>query len=399
MARHLAMSALLIDSDPEAAHAHATSASRRGGRIAMVRETLAITAYATGDFALALRELRTYRRISGKDDQLALMIDSERGLGRPDRALELGRSIDLAKLPAEERVNVAIAMSGARLDQGNADLALAELEIEQLDRTRAFSYSPALFLAYAEVLGELGRTSEQADWERLAERAETALEAVQQGEHERIEVISEELQGEELAAYIEQYGDPFADEAVEDFEDDSDEPDDLPSEPESDTSSLEATAARGVENGAPAPVAESAAESAPEPEPEAEAAAAVPVSTPETPADGAPSDAPSAPDKSDDDEVRVEAARRDDEAELEALLAEDVVEPAQPVPADAAVDVDVPERVAEVVVDAAASGSADASADSGAPTKVNDTENANAAEAGDDAADDELTLFDLDEDR
>ena len=31
----------------------------RGGRIGVVRETLAITAYATGDFALALRELRT----------------------------------------------------------------------------------------------------------------------------------------------------------------------------------------------------------------------------------------------------------------------------------------------------------------------------------------------------
>jgi hypothetical protein len=59
-----------------------------------VRETLAITAYATGDYALALRELRTYRRISGKDDQIALMVDSERGVGRPDRALEVGRAVD-----------------------------------------------------------------------------------------------------------------------------------------------------------------------------------------------------------------------------------------------------------------------------------------------------------------
>src|SRR6478736_4711086 len=94
VARHLAMAARLIDDDPELAHQHALSASRRAGRIAVVRETLAITAYATGDYALALRELRTYRRISGKDDQIALMVDSERGVGRPDRALEVGRAVD-----------------------------------------------------------------------------------------------------------------------------------------------------------------------------------------------------------------------------------------------------------------------------------------------------------------
>ncbi len=58
------MAARLIDDDPERAHAHALAASRSAGRIAIVRETVAITAYALGDFALAVRELRTYRRIS-----------------------------------------------------------------------------------------------------------------------------------------------------------------------------------------------------------------------------------------------------------------------------------------------------------------------------------------------
>ena len=37
------------------------------------------------DDTLALRELRTYRRITGRDDQLPLMADCERGLGRPER--------------------------------------------------------------------------------------------------------------------------------------------------------------------------------------------------------------------------------------------------------------------------------------------------------------------------
>ncbi len=86
------------------------------------------------------------------------MVDSERGVGRPDRALEVGRAVDRAELPVAVQVSLAIAMSGARLDQGQPELALAELEIPQLDPDRAFSYSPALFSAYAEVLDELGRT-------------------------------------------------------------------------------------------------------------------------------------------------------------------------------------------------------------------------------------------------
>jgi hypothetical protein len=169
------MAAQLIEEDPDLAHKHALSAARRAGRIAVVRETLAITAYATGDFALALRELRTYRRISGSNDQLPLMVDSERGVGRPDRALELGRSVDRATLPAGVQVGLAIAMSGARLDLGQPELALAELEIPQLDPDRAFSYSPALFSAYAEVLDELGRTTEAEEWRARSARAEAAL--------------------------------------------------------------------------------------------------------------------------------------------------------------------------------------------------------------------------------
>jgi hypothetical protein len=188
------MASRLIETDPELAHQHALSAARRAGRVAVVRETLAITAYAIGDFALALRELRTYRRISGSNDQLPLMVDSERGVGRPDRALELGRSVDRATLPADVQVSLAIAMSGARLDLEQPEAALAELEIPQLDPTRAFSYSADLFHAYAEVLEELGRDADAARWRELAQRAEEAFEqAHATDELETIDVIEEEV--------------------------------------------------------------------------------------------------------------------------------------------------------------------------------------------------------------
>ncbi|WP_354002836.1 hypothetical protein [Microbacterium elymi] len=94
----------LIDDDPALAHEHALAASRHAGRIPVARETVAITAYALGDYALALRELRTYRRLSGREDQIALMVDSERGVGRPERALEVGRSVERSTLPADVRV-------------------------------------------------------------------------------------------------------------------------------------------------------------------------------------------------------------------------------------------------------------------------------------------------------
>lgn len=195
VARHLAMAARLIDEDPQLAHKHALAASRRAGRIAIVRETLGITAYATGDFALALRELRTYRRISGKDDQIALMVDSERGVGRPDRALETGRAVDRSTLATPVRVALAIAMSGARLDQGEPELALGELQVPELDPDRAFEWSPALFSAQAAVLEDLGRDDEAAFW---AERAEVASDALGMSDDDEDEIFVEDglIEGE-----------------------------------------------------------------------------------------------------------------------------------------------------------------------------------------------------------
>lgn len=190
VAQHLVMAGMLIDEDPALAHRHAQAAARRAGRIALTRETLAITAYAVGDFALALRELRTYRRISGSNEQLPLMVDCERGLGRPTKALELGRSVDRRTLSVPTRVELAIAMSGARLDLGQTAEALTELEIPQLDASTAYSWSPALFDAYAIVLAELGRDEEAAEWGRRADVAADALAAADSDEgDETVEIV------------------------------------------------------------------------------------------------------------------------------------------------------------------------------------------------------------------
>jgi type II secretory pathway pseudopilin PulG len=175
VARHLVMAGRLIDDEPELAFQHALAASRRGGRLAAVREAVGLTAYAAGHYGEALREFRTYRRISGSNMHLPVMADCERGLGRPDRALEMARSEEAKDLDAPGKAELAIVAAGARTDLGQLDAAVSELEIVQLDINRAFSYSPRLFRAYAEALAAVGRATEAEKWQRQAVVAENAL--------------------------------------------------------------------------------------------------------------------------------------------------------------------------------------------------------------------------------
>ena len=175
VAKHLVMAGRLIDIEPELAFQHALAASRRGGRLSAVREAVGLTAYAAGHYGEALREFRTYRRISGSNVHLPVMADCERGLGRPDRALDMVRSPEAQDLDAPGKVELAIVASGARTDLKQLDAAVSELEIPQLDINRAFSYSPRLFRAYAEALSAVGRTEEAEKWARQALVAENAL--------------------------------------------------------------------------------------------------------------------------------------------------------------------------------------------------------------------------------
>ncbi|MDQ4489859.1 hypothetical protein RBS60_06565 [Sinomonas sp. ASV486] len=180
------MAGRLIDSDPEAAFQHALAASRRGGRIGAVREAVGMTAYAAGHYDDALREFRTFRRITGSSIHLAHMADCERGLGRPEKALELVQSDEKEMLDNAGKAELAIVASGARSDMGDFAAAVKELEIPQLDINRAFSFSPRLFEAYADALSAAGRAPEAAKWYRQIGVAEEALGV---GDYEEPEIV------------------------------------------------------------------------------------------------------------------------------------------------------------------------------------------------------------------
>jgi len=128
VARHLVMAGRLIDDDPELAYRHAQVALTRGGRVDIVREAAAITAYATGRYAEALREFRTVVRLNGTTEHLPLMADCERGLGRPARVLELAASSEAASLIGDPKTELQIVVAGARADMGEYDAALYALD-------------------------------------------------------------------------------------------------------------------------------------------------------------------------------------------------------------------------------------------------------------------------------
>lgn len=175
VAKHLVMAGRYLEDDPAVAFQHALAASRKGGRLSRVREAVALTAYAAGEYADALREFRTYRRMTGDDTHLAAQVDSERALGRQDKALQLAAEVDPATLDREARVELAMVVSGVHEDLGDLEAAHQALQIPELDRRRGYPFSPRLFQRQADVLAALGRRDEAMLWARAVRVAEKAL--------------------------------------------------------------------------------------------------------------------------------------------------------------------------------------------------------------------------------
>jgi tetratricopeptide (TPR) repeat protein len=180
VARHLVAAGELIDEDPEAALSHARAARARSGRIAAVREAVGIAAYQCGDWSQALAELRAARRMGSKSPLLPLIADCERGLGRPERALELARGPEAAKLTGDEADEMRIVTAGARADLGQLEQALNILSTPQLDPTRTGTIAARLFYAYADTLLTLDRGDEALQW--FLHAAEADVEGVTDAE-------------------------------------------------------------------------------------------------------------------------------------------------------------------------------------------------------------------------
>ena len=162
VARHLVMAGQLIDLDPEAAYQHAQAAVSRAGRVDVVREAAALTAYALGRYEEALREVRAVRRMRGDESLRAVEADAERGLGHPDKAVDIIDATDASSLELAEQVELVLVSSGARADLGQSDVGLVIVDdaLAVLPASADDELRRRLMEVKAERLTELGRTEE-----------------------------------------------------------------------------------------------------------------------------------------------------------------------------------------------------------------------------------------------
>ena len=164
VAKHMIMAGTLLEDDAQLALRHARAAKNRAGRVGVVRETNGIVAYHAGEWKEALSELRAARRMSGGPGLLAVMADAERGLGRPEKALEIGRAPEVRQLDDDAKVELGIVLAGARHDLGQHEAALATLERLRPSLESEGPEQARLSYAYAEALLALGREAEARTW-------------------------------------------------------------------------------------------------------------------------------------------------------------------------------------------------------------------------------------------
>jgi tetratricopeptide (TPR) repeat protein len=164
VARNLVMVAQLLDEDPERAYAYSRVALRLASRVAAVREAAGFASYATERYAEALAEFRASRRMTGGVDLWPVMADCERGLGRPERALEMAGAPEVHKLDKAGQVEMRLVAAGARRDMGQAEAAVVTLQSPELASSAVHPWTARLRYAYADALLAVGREIEAREW-------------------------------------------------------------------------------------------------------------------------------------------------------------------------------------------------------------------------------------------
>ncbi|WP_256332585.1 hypothetical protein [Actinobaculum suis] len=165
VARHLVYAGMMMDENPELAYEHAKAAYRQAARVDVVREALGIAAYLTGRYSEALRELRTYRRMTDDYSHAPLEADAERGLGKPEKALSFIAEVPLKRLSPAAQIELAIVTSGARADTGDYAGGLSVIERIKSENLGE-ELRARVELVKADRLAEVGQTEEAEELRR-----------------------------------------------------------------------------------------------------------------------------------------------------------------------------------------------------------------------------------------
>ncbi|WP_079053329.1 hypothetical protein [Streptomyces phaeochromogenes] len=164
VSRNLVMVARLIDEDPEGAYGYSRVALRLASRVAAVREAAGFAAYASQKYSEALAEFRAARRMTGNVDLWPVMADCERGLGRPEKALDMAGAPEVQKLDKAGQVEMRLVAAGARRDMDQLDAAIVTLQSPELASNSVQPWTARLRYAYADALLAAGREGEAREW-------------------------------------------------------------------------------------------------------------------------------------------------------------------------------------------------------------------------------------------
>ncbi|MGW0538339.1 tetratricopeptide repeat protein [Streptomyces sp. NPDC003032] len=203
VAKNLVMVAKLIDEDPEQAYAYSKIALRLASRVAAVREAAGFAAYANQKYSEALAEFRAARRMTGSVELWPVMADCERGLGRPEKALDMAGAPEVQKLDKAGQVEMRLVAAGARRDMDQIDAAIVTLQSPELASNSAQPWTARLRYAYADALLAAGREDEAREW------FAKVVESDKDGSTDASDRLAE-LEGVE---FVDALGDDDADEA------------------------------------------------------------------------------------------------------------------------------------------------------------------------------------------
>lgn len=176
--RHLAVgTGHLEERDGDAALPFLRWAKHLAPRVGAVREALGVALYLAEDYAGALTELQTYRRVTGSVDQNHVLADCHRALGRGvEKVAELIEEMrGDPEVPLERKVEGDIVWASTLADAGDVGAGRAVLR-PTLDRVEDDEPTEAhlrLWYVAGDLAERAGAGAEARRWfQRIDEAAE-----------------------------------------------------------------------------------------------------------------------------------------------------------------------------------------------------------------------------------
>lgn len=102
--------------------------------------------------------------MTGNVDLWPVMADCERGLGRPEKTLDMAGAPEVHKLDKAGQVEMRLVAAGARRDMDQLDAAIVTLQSPELASNSVQPWTARLRYAYADALLAAGREGEAREW-------------------------------------------------------------------------------------------------------------------------------------------------------------------------------------------------------------------------------------------